>query len=308
MTGILFFCLGLAAGGIVVWLIIKPRLQGAYSGQISEIQSEYSARLAELEAKAGSAEAVVGELRRQMQQKELDINQLRGELDNERRQRVETATRLDESHRRLEDSYKNLEQQKELIELMKKEMTDTFGALSSAALKSSSEDFLKLASESLGKVVAETKGKLGEHQAAMDGTIKPLQEMLKRYEGQIKDIEENRHKSFGSLSEQLRSLSTMHAQLQKETNNLVTALRRPKVSGSWGELGLRRVAELAGMTSLLRLFRAGVGPDRYRAPQAGYGCQAPQWQGNRCRCKGACRRLSERGLRIIRGREKEIDK
>jgi len=79
--------------------------------------------------------------------------------------------------------------------------------------------------------------------------VKPLQEMLKRYELQIREMEDNRHKSFGSLSEQLRNLSSMQERLQQETNNLVTVLRRPKVSGSWGEIGLRRVAELAGMTS-----------------------------------------------------------
>ncbi len=254
MSGIMLFCLGLAAGAVIGWLIAQARLQGGCSRQMAEMQSRCSGQIAELEAKARGAEAIVGELRRQLQQKELDINQLRNELDAEKRRKVETATRLEESYGRLEDSYKSLEQQKELIELMKKEMSDTFSVLSSAALKSSSDDFLKLASESLGKVVAETKGKLGEHQAALDGTVKPLQEMLKRYENQIKEIEENRHKSFGSLTEQLRSLSTMHEQLQKETNNLVTVLRRPKVSGSWGELGLKRVAELAGMTAYCDFF------------------------------------------------------
>jgi DNA recombination protein RmuC len=132
---------------------------------------------------------------------------------------------------------------------LKTEMTDTFNALSSAALKSSSEDFLRLASEHLGKVVVETEGKLGKHQTSIDATIKPLQDMLKRYEQQIKEMEDNRHKSFGSLTEQLRSLSGMQDRLQQETHNLVTALRKPKVSGSWGELGLKRVAELAGMTA-----------------------------------------------------------
>jgi DNA recombination protein RmuC len=132
---------------------------------------------------------------------------------------------------------------------LKTEMTDTFIALSSAALKSSSEDFLRLASEHLGKVVVETEGKLGKHQISIDATVKPLQDMLRRYEQQIKEMEDNRHKSFGSLTEQLRSLSGMQDRLQQETHNLVTALRRPKVSGSWGELGLKRVAELAGMTA-----------------------------------------------------------
>jgi len=131
---------------------------------------------------------------------------------------------------------------------MKKEMTETFNALSSAALKSSSEDFLRLASESLGKVVTDTKGRLGEHQAAMDGMIKPLYETLKRYEEQIKIMEEGRHKAYGSLEEQLRSMASTQENLQKETSNLVTALRKPQVRGRWGEMQLRRVAELSGMS------------------------------------------------------------
>jgi len=240
---------GIVAGFLLAYLILSFRFKKVSLIEISRLRESHAAELRELEVRASKAEAVMAEVRDQFQRTEADNRRLGAELDGERLTRTETATRLDESYKRLEDSYRNLEEQKALIELMKKEMTDTFNALSSAALKSSSEDFLRLASEHIGKVVIETEGKLGKHQASIDATVKPLQEMLKRYEQQIREIEDTRHKSFGSLSEQIRNLGGMQETLRQETHNLVTALRRPKVSGSWGELGLKRVAELAGMTA-----------------------------------------------------------
>ena len=242
MELIAYIILGILIGGVVVWLLAKARFQGIYTKQISDLQVSYSNQITDLEKRASGAEARVEELRQQVGQKDSEISQVRKELEVETTSKVEAFTRLEESQ-------KGLEEQKALIETMKAEMTDTFNALSSAALKSSSEDFLRLASEHLGKVVTETKGKLGEHQVAIDGLIKPLHEALKRYEEQVRLIEESRHKAYGSLEEQLRSLASTHEQLQKETSNLVSALKKPQVRGRWGEITLRRVAELSGMSA-----------------------------------------------------------
>ena len=242
MELIAYIILGILIGGVVVWLLAKARFQGLYAKQIGDLQVSYSSQITDLEKRASGAEARVEELRQQVERKDSEISQVRKELEVETTSKVEAFTRLEESQ-------KGLEEQKALIETMKAEMTDTFNALSSAALKSSSEDFLRLASEHLGKVVAETKGKLGEHQVAIDGLIKPLHEALKRYEEQVRLIEESRHKAYGSLEEQLRSLASTHEQLQKETSNLVSALKKPQVRGRWGEITLRRVAELSGMSA-----------------------------------------------------------
>ena len=221
-----YVVMGAIIGGIVAWFVVTQRFQKKYI---------------ELESRASSVGAIAEERGKQVQQKDDDIGRLRDELNLEKQYKVEAFTRL-------EVSQKNLEEQRLLLESMKKEMTDTFNALSAAALKSSSEDFLRLASTHLGTIIETTKGKLGEHQVAMDGMIKPLQDTLKRYEEQIKKMEEDRLKTFGSLEEQLRTLTSTHENLQKETSNLVTALRKPQVRGRWGEMQLKRVAELSGMS------------------------------------------------------------
>jgi DNA recombination protein RmuC len=70
---------------------------------------------------------------------------------------------------------------------------------------------------------------------------------LKKTEEQIREIEKERKESFGSISAQLKLMSEGQQQLGLETRNLVNALRRPEVRGRWGEMTLKRLAELAGM-------------------------------------------------------------
>ncbi len=226
----------------IVWYLAKAYFQGIYNKRLSEIQLSCANQITELEKKASSAEARIEEMRHQITMRESEINNLRDELKNEQQSKVEAFTKL-------EAAQKYFEEQKQLIEAMKVEMTDTFNALSSAALKSSSEDFLRLASEHLGKVIADTKGKLGEHQAAMDGLIKPLNEALKKYEEQLHLIEIKRKQDYTSLDEQIKLLATTHRELQKETINLVTALRKPHIRGRWGEITLKNVVEMAGMSA-----------------------------------------------------------
>jgi DNA recombination protein RmuC len=76
--------------------------------------------------------------------------------------------------------------------------------------------------------------------AAAEETARPLAEALARLEAQIREFELQRQHSLGGLEQHLTSLS-------KETVALSQALRSPNTRGRWGELTLRRVAELAGM-------------------------------------------------------------
>ncbi|HEX4300279.1 MAG TPA: DNA recombination protein RmuC, partial [Gammaproteobacteria bacterium] len=123
----------------------------------------------------------------------------------------------------------------------------TFKALAGDALKGNNQAFLELATQNLGRFQSEAKGDLDKKQQAFAEMVKPISEALKKTEEQIREIEKERKESFGGITTQLKLMSQGQQQLETETRNLVNALRRPEVRGRWGEMTLKRLAELAGM-------------------------------------------------------------
>jgi DNA recombination protein RmuC len=105
-------------------------------------------------------------------------------------------------------------------------LTDTFKALAADALRNNHDEFLKRAGETL---------------------VKPVAESLKDVRDKITELEKTRASAYGSLSEQLKNLALAQTSLQTETTKLSTALSATRTAGTWGELQLRRVVELAGM-------------------------------------------------------------
>lgn len=77
----------------------------------------------------------------------------------------------------------------------------------------------------------------------------PIHDALARMDAQLQRLERDRQQARGALDEQLRALASGQERLRTETGALVAALRQPQTRGRWGELQLRRVVELAGMTA-----------------------------------------------------------
>jgi DNA recombination protein RmuC len=74
--------------------------------------------------------------------------------------------------------------------------------------------------------------------------VGPMKETLARVEAQLRESDMQR----AALAESVALSARGTQQLRDQTQALVTALRRPEARGRWGELQLRRVVELAGMT------------------------------------------------------------
>ena len=82
---------------------------------------------------------------------------------------------------------------------------------------------------------------------ATEQLLVPVRESLDRFNQRITDVEKQRVQLSTELRDQVAEVKLTGETLRRETAALVTALRKPQVRGSWGELQLRRVVELAGM-------------------------------------------------------------
>jgi len=158
--------------------------------------------------------------------------------------RVELAA----AQARLEASTLQEEDRLNLLEQSETRLRAAFDTLAGETLRTNSELFLRLAREALGRDQVIAQGALKERELAIAQLVEPLRVALERTEVQVQSLERERRESFSALRTQLESVAGGQAQLQRETRNLVTALRRPEVRGRWGELTLRRLVELAGLT------------------------------------------------------------
>ena len=124
-----------------------------------------------------------------------------------------------------------------------------FDSVAGETLRANSEVFLRMAREALSREHVIGESALKEREVAISQLIEPLRVALERTEAQVQGLERERRDAFASLRVQIETLAGGHAQLQRETRALVTALRRPEVRGRWGEITLRRVVELAGLSA-----------------------------------------------------------
>jgi len=241
MTYALCAAIGLAVGGLIGWLLAANRSHAQFALRLEEAQQ----RANNAEGRASAIQETLGELRQQAealrQAAEETAESLRSRLELEQQARVQAETQWKEATERLEA-------EKKLLADAEAKLTDAFKALAGDTLVKSNQAFLELANKTFEKVLAEAKGDLGKREEAIKGLVTPLAETLHKFGEHVREIEKTRQQAYTTLDEHLKMLTTTQQQLQRETGNLVTALRAPQVRGRWGETTLKRVVELAGMS------------------------------------------------------------
>ncbi len=122
-------------------------------------------------------------------------------------------------------------------------------------MKSISADVLRETGQSLGREIAAQRTADAERAAAemakrtleLRTLMEPMREKLGKVESELEKLERERRQSQGQLGEMFRQVGDGLAALRLETGTLVGALKRPSARGSWGEIQLRNVIEMAGM-------------------------------------------------------------
>jgi DNA recombination protein RmuC len=216
--GLIVGLLAGAALGVVVGLLVR-------SGQV---------------ASARTAEARLGDAVAANQRLNGDVTGLQQQLAASRAEMVRLATELDHQRRAADEREASFDETRQ-------QLTGEFARLSTAALQKNNEQFLQLADTKLKETREAAEGELAKRQVAIEQLLKPIGEQLGKYDEGMQRLEVERERAYVTLTEQMKHLSTSHDHLQRETGNLVKALRAPQSRGQWGELQLRRVVEMAGM-------------------------------------------------------------
>ncbi len=246
MNEILIAAIAFATGCVIAWLVrssIANAALAAVQEKLTEFESlktEHGRTVAESRAESERRAAAEATAAR--------VPGLETIVAGQNRDLAARDSKLAELTTRLSEERKAAVEKLALLNNAEEQLTDTFKALSSDALKSNNQSFIELATATLEKFQEGARGDLEARRKAVDELVKPLKESLEKVDGKLGEIEKARVSAYAELSTQVRGLVETHLpMLRNETANLVKALRQPAVRGRWGEIQLKRVVEMAGM-------------------------------------------------------------
>jgi DNA recombination protein RmuC len=142
-------------------------------------------------------------------------------------------------------------EQKRVNDLLKEEMKN----IATQTGERNREEFLRLAKESFAVGQKESEKILESRKIEVDNLIKPMRDEMEKMAAANKKMEENRVGAYQAIKRQLKDLGDQTENLGMRTTALSTALTTSgQARGNWGEVKLRRLFEMAGMSEHVDFF------------------------------------------------------
>lgn len=241
LAPLLALLLGLALGSLVTWWVL--RRTGATAGLAD------AATLERLRAAEASARADAERARGDNAQAEVRVREAQTDAERTRREIAEAradAARAGERAAQAQAEVAGLQARVEAA------AAERDAAIARAQELAADRDALTKEFRLLSAQALDEQGKRADATAeqrfkATEQLLSPMREGLERFNQRLTEVERARVAMSTELAEQVKSVQFTGEQLRRETNALATALRKPQVRGAWGELQLKRVAEITGM-------------------------------------------------------------
>jgi DNA recombination protein RmuC len=156
---------------------------------------------------------------------------------------------LETSHRdQLEQLRKATEDKVELLSGNRDQFRREMQAISAEVLQGATQQINQLAVEARKADREGAAGELRLRAAEIKDVVSPIADSLKQVQSQVEHLERERSATHASIREMFATTASELGKLRTETGTLVSALKRPQVRGSWGEMQLKNVVRIAGMT------------------------------------------------------------
>jgi DNA recombination protein RmuC len=229
MTAIIYFGTGLIIGGVLAGIVLSWRFKLVHDRRLADLQMAYAGRLAEVEGRAKSSEAVNSELRQQIAARDAELARIRQELTEEKQARASMDARYREAERNLQ-SIENW-------------ITEKLGSISFDALSKNSTEFLKLAEEKLKTQTVESRKELEGKKELIDLSIETISKTLAEMQQKLSEVE----KGSVKISTLVEHHADITSKLKDTTEHLKHAFASSKKRGEWGERMAEDILRLVGL-------------------------------------------------------------
>jgi len=126
-------------------------------------------------------------------------------------------------------------------------MLDQFKAAAQEAVSGSTDRLIQMTQEKIDQSNQAAEAEAAKRQVAVENLVKPVGEQLTKLQQHIGEVEKKRAEDSGTVRQMVQQLAASTSTLTTETRALNSAMKDSSVRGSWGEIQLKRIVELAGM-------------------------------------------------------------